>query len=58
MHWYKIFEGDPRGPRVQILYGANIIDDCGPWESLGAAIEWAEEYVVSKNQGLVEPEVN
>ena len=54
MFYYKILEGT-RGPLVQILYGSNVIDECGPWESLGSAVEWAEDYVAAKNAGLVEP---
>lgn len=54
MFYYKIFEA-ARGPLVQILYVGNVIDECGPWESLGSAIGWAEEYVSAKNAGLVEP---
>jgi hypothetical protein len=54
MFYYKIFEV-AKGPVVQILHGSNVIDECGPWESLGSAIEWAEAYVQAKNNGLVEP---
>ena len=43
------------GPRVQILYGDNVFDECGPWESLSAAINWAEAYVNLKNSGIQEP---
>lgn len=43
------------GPMVQILYGDNVIDECGPWESLAAAINWAEAYVAKKNAGIEEP---
>lgn len=42
-------------PFVQILYGNNVIDETGPWESLTAAIYWAEAYVYAKNQGIEEP---
>ena len=58
MHWYKIIEDFPRGPLVQVLYGANVIDECGPWENLVSAINWAENYVNSKNEGLVEPQID
>jgi len=54
MFSYKIFEV-ARGPVVQILHGSNVIDECGPWESLVSAIEWAQEYVDQKNAGLIEP---
>lgn len=50
--------GTERGPLVQILYGDNIIDECGPWESLGAAISWAESYVAMKNAGVQEPQIS
>lgn len=43
------------GPMVQILDGENIIDESGPWESLVAAVNWADAYVTAKNNGLVEP---
>lgn len=43
------------GPMVQIVDGENIIDESGPWESLVAAINWAEAYVNAKNTGLIEP---
>jgi len=43
------------GPLVQIMYGDNIIDESGPWESLTAAISWADEYVLFKNSGIEEP---
>ena len=54
MFSYKILEAQ-RGPLVQILHGGNVIDECGPWESLGSAIDWADSYVTAKNNGLVEP---
>ena len=44
-------------PFVQILHGDNIIDECGPWESLTAAIHWAESYVNLKNSGIEEPQI-
>lgn len=56
MFSYKIFEVE-RGPVVQILQGTNVIDECGPWESLGSAVNWAKEYVDAKNNGLVEPRI-
>jgi hypothetical protein len=43
------------GPYVQILHGTNVIDESGPWESLVAAINWAEAYVGLKNSGIQEP---
>jgi len=46
------------GPMVQILHGENVIDECGPWESLSAAIAWADEYVEAKNSGLIEPAID
>lgn len=54
MFSYKIIL---EGPLVQILHGENIIDECGPWESLVSAINWAEEYVLKKNLGEPEPYV-
>jgi|AntRauMFilla1563_2_1112583.scaffolds.fasta_scaffold05531_3 hypothetical protein len=57
MHWYKIIESS-RGPLIQVLYGGNIIDECGPWETLVSAINWAEQYVTSRNQGQSEPQIN
>lgn len=41
---------------VQILYGDNIIDESGPWESIVSATKWAEAYVGLKNAGIQEPE--
>lgn len=52
MFSYIIIE---EGPYVQILHGTNVIDECGPWESLPAAINWAESYVGLKNSGITEP---
>lgn len=52
MFKYIIIE---EGPLVQIMYGDNIIDESGPWESLTAAISWADEYVLFKNSGIEEP---
>jgi hypothetical protein len=43
------------GPKVQVLYGDNIIDESGPWESLTAAVNWADAYVGMKNSGIQEP---
>jgi len=54
MFSYRIIEAS-RGPLVQILHGSNVIDECGPWENLVAAVEWASAYVTAKNEGLVEP---
>jgi hypothetical protein len=45
------------GPLVQILYGDNVIDESGPWESLSAAVHWADLYVNMKNSGIEEPQV-
>lgn len=56
MFSYKIFEVE-RGPVVQIFHGSNVIDECGPWENLVSAINWAKEYVDAKNNGLVEPRI-
>lgn len=57
MHWYRIVETE-KGPLVEILYGENLIDECGPWENLVAAINWAEQYTAAKNSGLVEPQIS
>lgn len=46
------------GPYVEVLHGENVFDVCGPWESLSAAIHWAEEYVQIKNLGIQEPYIN
>ena len=54
MFSYKIIENDD-GPLVQILQGSNVIDEVGPWESLGSAINWADQYVYFKNSGEQEP---
>lgn len=43
---------------VQILYGDNVIDESGPWESLSSAIAWAEAYVSKMNAGIPEPQIN
>jgi hypothetical protein len=43
---------------VRILYGDNVIDESGPWDSLTSAIHWAEAYVQLKNSGLNEPGIN
>ena len=43
------------GPLVQILQDENVIDECGPWDSLSSAIHWAESYVAFKNSGKEEP---
>jgi hypothetical protein len=42
---------------VEILYADNVIDECGPWETLVAAINWAEQYTSAKNSGLIEPQI-
>jgi hypothetical protein len=55
MFIYKILETDS-GPIAQILYEDNVIDECGPWENLGACIEWADNYVQAKNSGTQEPQ--
>jgi len=54
MFSYRIIQ---EGPMVQVLYGDNVIDECGPWESLTAAINWAESYIAFKNSGLPEPNI-
>jgi hypothetical protein len=52
MHTYKLIEP---GPYIQILYGTNIIDESGPWESIASATEWAKSYVDFKNSDGTEP---
>jgi hypothetical protein len=54
MFKYIIIE---EGPFVQILHEDNVIDESGPWESLPAAIHWAEAYVALKNSGIEEPNI-
>jgi hypothetical protein len=54
MFSYIIIEN---GPLVQILHGDNVIDESGPWESLTAAIDWADAYVTAKNSGVIEPNI-
>lgn len=54
MFKYIIIE---EGPFVQILHGENIIDESGPWESLPAAVHWAEAYVNMRNSGIEEPQI-
>jgi hypothetical protein len=54
MFSYKILETE-NGPLAQILHGDNVFDECGPWESLTACIEWADSYVQAKNNGIQEP---
>ena len=54
MFSYIIIE---EGLLVQILYGDNVIDESGPWESLSAAVHWAESYVGMKNSGIQEPQI-
>jgi hypothetical protein len=43
---------------VQILYGDNVIDESGPWESLQSAVNWAEAYVAKMNAGILEPNIS
>jgi hypothetical protein len=43
---------------VQILYGDNVIDESGPWESLSSAMNWAEAYVAKMNAGIPEPVID
>lgn len=43
---------------VQILYGDNVIDESGPWESLSSAVNWAEAYVSKMNSGIPEPVID
>lgn len=57
MFSYNLIIDNPRGPVVEILDGANIIDETGPWESIESATTWAEAYVGLKNSGQSEPEV-
>ena len=45
------------GPLVQILQDKNVVDECGPWDSLTSAIHWAESYVAFKNSGKDEPNI-
>lgn len=40
---------------VQILYGTNVFDECGPWVDEASAVEWASSYVNSKKNGEIEP---
>jgi hypothetical protein len=54
MFSYVILED---GPTVQILSHSNVIDESGPWESLNAAIDWAQSYVDFKNSGGQEPQI-
>ena len=58
MFSYLLIESGPfaeNGPLVQILYGDNVIDESGPWESGNAAASWAQAYVSMKNAGIQEP---
>lgn len=57
MFSYIILETES-GPLAQILHGQNVIDECGPWESLTACIEWADSYVTAKNGGIQEPYIS
>jgi hypothetical protein len=43
---------------VQILYGDNVIDESGPWESLESASQWAEAYVAKMNVGIPDPSID
>lgn len=43
---------------VQILYGDNVIDESGPWESVSSAANWAAAYVAKMNAGIPEPQIN
>lgn len=40
---------------VQIMYGDNVIDESGPWESTNSAATWASAYVEKMNAGIPEP---
>lgn len=42
---------------VQILYGDNVIDESGPWESTASAANWAAAYVAKMNAGIPEPQI-
>jgi hypothetical protein len=58
MFSYLLIESGPfaeNGPLVQILYGDNVIDESGPWESSSSAANWAQAYVLRKNSGFDEP---
>ncbi len=57
MFSYMIVNDNPRGPLVQILYGNNVIDESGPWESIESATTWAQAYVNMKNANQSEPQV-
>lgn len=57
MFSYNIVNSNPRGPVVEILNGGNVIDECGPWESIESATVWADAYVGLKNSGQQEPQV-
>jgi hypothetical protein len=57
MFTYNLTDSNPRGPMVEILDGANLIDECGPWESIESATTWAEAYVGLKNSNQSEPQV-
>lgn len=54
MFSYRII---PEGPYVEVLYGDNVFDVSGPWESLTAAAQWAEAYVQRRNAGIEEPDI-
>lgn len=60
MFSYSLIETGPyaeNGPLVQILYGDNVIDESGPWESVESASNWAQSYVNMKNSGIQEPTI-
>lgn len=52
------YQIDAENLLVRVLYGDNVFDECGPWESLSAAIHWAEAYVQLRNSGIQEPGIN
>lgn len=42
---------------VQILFGDNVIDESGPWESYDSAVSWASAYVNKMNSGVPDPQL-
>ena len=52
MFSYRIIS---EGPFVEVLHEDNVFDVCGPWESLPAAINWADAYVQRRNAGVEDP---
>jgi hypothetical protein len=52
MHTYLLIEPELH---IQILFGTNVIDESGPWESIASATEWAQAYVDFKNSDKIEP---